>query len=303
VKVDVVVVTFNSGVMIGRCLESLTAQSHQPAIYVVDNASSDGTAENVRAGWPDVTVIELGQNAGFSVAMNAGAAAGSGELLVTLNDDIEVGEHFIARALEPFADERVGMVATVTTAPGSGLLDSFGIEVDRTLVAYNRQAGEVEPSAAGVVAAPMGGAGVFRREAFESVGGFEERFFSYGEDLDLGLRIANAGWELALAPDARAVHLGGATWGRFPDEKARRAAFGRGFILRRFGVLFGSSAPRALLIELASIGFALVRRRSTATLKARVSGWRAAGRKRFPVPADRVEREITLREQLRRMRG
>jgi N-acetylglucosaminyl-diphospho-decaprenol L-rhamnosyltransferase len=303
-SVDIVIVTFNSGERILRCLEHLGAQTASHSICVVDNDSQDGTVERIARFHPGVRIVRMGRNAGFSAAMNAGAQAGDGEIVVTLNDDIEAAPTFVEAITAPFeGDPAVGMVAALTTIPGRDLVDSLGIEVDATLTAYNRLSGRPIGSVGGAVAAPMGGCGAYRRTAFEAVGGFDERFFSYGEDLDLGLRIRAAGWRLAAAPEARAVHLGGATWDRYPVERLRQAGFGRGLVLRRYGVLRGAAAPRALLVELLTAVHNLLTRRTFTPVRSRIAGWRAAGPARSPVDPAAIEHSISLREQIARMRG
>jgi GT2 family glycosyltransferase len=149
---------------------------------------------------------------------------------------------------------------------------------------------------------PSGGAAAYRRAAFAAVGGFDERLFGYGEDVDLGLRLRRAGWTVAAAADARGVHLGGASFGVDSPLQRELAGFARGFVLARYGVLRSRAAPRALLFEALVVGYALVRRRSLVPLSSRVRGYRAAGRERLAPPAAAIDRAIGPREALRRLR-
>jgi hypothetical protein len=111
------------------------------------------------------------------------------------------------------------------------------------------------------------------------------------------------GWRAGAAPDARGTHLGGATTGVDSPVQRQLAGFGRGFLLRRFGVLRSAAAPRALLFELLIVVFGAVRHRTLVPLTARIAGWRAAGLSpRLAIPAGVVDRSITAREQLRRAR-
>jgi GT2 family glycosyltransferase len=135
------------------------------------------------------------------------------------------------------------------------------------------------------------------------VGGFDPRFFVYSEDLDLALRLRIAGWRAAAAPEARGVHLGGATTGVDSPFQRQHAGFGRAFVLRRYGVLHGRYGLRALLTELATVAYGVAVSRSLVPLTARVEGWRSAGSgPRLRVPEDAVDERITWRESLRRLR-
>jgi N-acetylglucosaminyl-diphospho-decaprenol L-rhamnosyltransferase len=302
VTADVVVVTWRSGERVLRCLERLGEQDTPHATWVVDNASGDGTVEAIRRRFPDLHVLELEENAGFGRAVNAGAALGSADGVVLVNDDVELERGGLAALLEPFEDPGVGMVAGLTTIPGSGLVDGFGIELDVTLAAYNRLRRRPADGSPGLLLGPSGGLAAYRRSAFEQAGGFDERLFAYGEDVDLALRLRGAGWEAAAAPGARGTHLGGASVG--VDSPAQRflAGFSRAFLLRRYGVLRGRHAPRALAIEALVVAAGVIRGRTLAHVRGRVAGWRAARGERLAVPPGSVDRGITAREALRRLR-
>jgi hypothetical protein len=149
---------------------------------------------------------------------------------------------------------------------------------------------------------PSGGAAAYRRTAYEQAGGFDPALFAYGEDVDLGLRLRAAGWRAAAAPDARAVHLGGATAGIDSPLQRELAGFARGFLLRRYGILRSPAAGRALLVEALVVGWGLVRHRTLVPLGSRVRGWRAGARGgQRPLPAGTIDETISLRESLRRL--
>ena len=234
---DVVVVTWHSGERVLACLDRLEAQEPPHQTWVIDNASGDGTVELVRTRHPEVKVLELERNVGFGAAVNAGAARGSGEAIVLVNDDVELEPGALAALLARLADPEVGMVAGLTTFPGSGLVDGFGIEADVTLAAYNRLRKRLPSQPSGVLLGPSGGLAAYRRSAFEQAGGFDERLFAYGEDVDLALRLRALGWRAAEAPGARGVHLGGASVGRDSPRQRWLAGFARAFLMRRYGVL------------------------------------------------------------------
>jgi GT2 family glycosyltransferase len=298
VTADVVIPTFNGRDMLARCLRALAGE---PAtVIVVDNASDDGTAELVAREFPGVVLVQLESNAGFGRAVNAGAAAGDGEAIVLVNNDVIVEEGFVSAIVAPLAEPRVGMVAGLTTIPGSGETDGFGIELDRALVPYNRGR---RGAPLGRLAMPSGGAAAYRREAFEAARGFDPTLFAYAEDVDLGLRLRAAGWEAVAAEAAGGVHLGGATVGVDSLWQRELAGFGRGFLLRRWGVLASRAGARALLVEALVVGWGLARHRTTVPLTARLRGWSAAGPGRRRLPVGVVDSSIGLAETLRRLAG
>jgi GT2 family glycosyltransferase len=304
VTADVVVVTWNGRDVLASCLEHLARQSRQHAVIVVDNGSTDGTAEMVRDRFPDVRLVALPDNRGFGAGVAAGVAAGDGEAIVLVNDDLDVEPGFVEAIVAPLeADDGVGMVAGLTTIPGAELVDGFGIELDVTLAAYNRLRRRPPDAQPGILAMPSGGAAAYRRSAFEAAGGFDPALFAYGEDVDLGLRLRAAGWRAAAAPGARGVHLGGATVGVDSPRQRHLAGFARAFVLRRYGVLRSAAGPRALLVEALVVGWGLVRWRTAVPLRARVAGWRAGGRRRVAVDPAAIDRTITLGEALRRLRA
>ena len=301
---DVVVVNWNGRDVLASCLEHLTRQTREYTLIVVDNGSDDGSVEMVRERFPQARLIELKENRGFGAAVGAAVDAGDGEVIVLVNNDVDVESGFVEAIVAPFErDPQVGMVAGLTTIPGSDLVDGFGIELDVTLAAYNRLRRQLPDERVGVLAMPSGGAAAYRRTAFEAAGGFEPALFAYGEDLDLGLRLQAAGWRAAAAADARGVHLGGASVGVDSPRQRYLAGFARGFVLRRYGVLRSAAAPRALLVEALVVAWGLARHRTAIPLRARLDGWRAARGRRLPAQASAIDRSISLREALRRLRS
>ena len=206
---SVIVVNWNAGPALLDCLASVGAAGGTETI-LVDNASTDGSIAAVRQRHPDVHIIETGSNLGFAAGANRGAQAARGDVLVFLNPD--------ARA-EP------GAIATLadalTTTPGAGiagggLVDAAGrwqpgaarfhpvahLLLDTTpgrLAARARRTPHVVDWVYGTFMA-------VRRDAFRQLGGFDESYFLYGEDLDLCHRAAAIGLRTIHVPDARAVH-------------------------------------------------------------------------------------------------
>jgi len=306
-SIDVVIPAWNGWELTRRCLAHLRKQTVAHTIIVCDNGSSDGTPEHIKASFSHVRLIELGLNVGFAAACNRGAHLGQGDIVVLLNNDVECRPDFLECLVRPFGhSEGVGSVASLLLQPGEARIESFGLVVDSTLAAYprlrNRPIEEVGSTTPTVLAGPSGAAGAYRRDAWQGVGGLDEAVFSYGEDADLALRLRAAGWAAATASDAVALHIGSATAGTRSEWQRYQGGFGRGYFLRRYGVLRGRQGPRAVFTEaIAVAGDALVYSHDLAALRGRLAGWRAAGGKprNARPPLDVIDTSITLAESLR----
>ena len=306
--IDVVVPTYDGWEILRSCLDHLREQTAQHRVIVVDDASSDGTVERVAAEYPEVELVALPENRGFSRAVNAGIAAGAGEIVVLLNNDVECRPEFVERITAPLAaDPALGSVAALLLQRDGRTVDNLGLEIDYTLAGFPRHWGEPADNGAlggtdGLLG-PVGGAGAYRREALETVGALDEAIFGYGEDLDLALRLRAGGWGCAVAPDAVGLHLGSATFGAHSSRQVFHRGWSRAYLLRKYGM---ARHPRALLragfSEAGSVGWQLVRTRDAAGLRGRIAGWRA-GKPQLTVPEGAVNRRIGLMETLRRRRS
>ena len=297
---------YNGWHLTERCLEHLRLQTLSHTVIVCDNGSSDGTAKHLRTAFPEVQVVELGVNLGFAAACNRGVRAGKGDFVVLLNNDVECSAEFLNRLVAPLRDDdSLGSVAALLLKPGEDRIESFGLAVDPTLAGYPRlrglPAGQAQATHP-VLVGPSGAAGAYRREAWEAVGGLDEGVFSYGEDVDLALRLRGAGWSTAGAADAVSVHLGSATAGARSPSQRYHGGFARGYFLRRYGILRSRVGVRVAATEaVVVLGDALMFSHDLAALRGRVAGWRAAGglpRHRRP-PDDAIDDDITFVKSLR----
>ena len=307
-QIDVVMPVFNHYDLTTRCLTLLREQTAPHRVIVVDDGSTDGTPERLGADWPEVSVVSLGGNQGFSKACNRGVREGSGEIVVLLNNDVDCRPDFLERLTSPLEDQAVGSVAALMLQPGGERIDSIGLAADVTLAGFPR--GQGKPLARArdafpTLAGPSGTAAAYRRLAWEEVGGLDETIFAYMEDFDLALRLRIAGWRSVSAPNAVGIHLGSATYGHRSPEQRRHGGFARGYLLRRYGVLRGRTAPRTLTTEAIVVLGDLAISHDLAALRGRLAGWRAAGhRPRSPrPPAEAIEAAIGLRESLALRRG
>ena len=308
-RVEVLIPNWNRVDLLHDVLDSLAAQSTPPSICVVDNGSTDGSTEMVERDFPQVRILRLGRNLGFGRALNRGVETGSSELLIFLNNDTRAAPDFVERLVATHDRTGAEMVAgCLRRADGS--VDSFGIELDATMAAYDAGWGEpygdprhraVEPLA------PSGGAALFTREAFEAVGGFDERIFAYFEDVDLGIRMRMRGYRCAVAYDATALHRGSDTLGSGSRAKNKMIAASRGYMLWKWG----ANMPRTARIRgavtdaVVYCGQAVIDR-NTGALAGRLDGRRARRRlsrpRRDPGFASVPIPPLSFREGLRRRR-
>jgi N-acetylglucosaminyl-diphospho-decaprenol L-rhamnosyltransferase len=309
ISIDVVVPAYNRFDLTSSCLVHLAAQTVEHRVIVVDNGSTDETRTALRRDWPDVTVVELDYNHPFTQAVNLGVAAGRGDHVVLLNNDVDLRPDCLEHLVGPLdRDPGVGSVAAALLAVGEQTIDSVGVTTDVTLAGFPRLQGLAPEHARDphpVLTGPEGTAAAYRRIAWEDLGGLDEAIQAYMEILDLAWRLRVAGWETTCAPEAIGVHLGSATFGRGSARQRRLAAFSRGYLLRRYGVLRGRFAPRALLTETLVVSADTVLSRDLNALRGRVAGWRAAGgMARHPrPPAQAIDPTISLRDSLALRRG
>ncbi len=268
----------NGSLRLAPLLESLRGQTRPASVVVVDNGSTDDSAELLRTDFPEVELIELGENLGFGPALNRAVAATEGDPVILLNNDVVCEPQLVEAMLERAG--RAEMVAGILVQERDpGLIDSAGVIADRTLMGFDYLHGEPRGSAACAAAplGPTGGAALYSRAAFDAVGGFDERIFLYYEDLDLALRLRAAGTSCELAGEAVAVHAYSQTLGAASGRKYGFTGWSRGYMLRRYGVMGRPGAAlRVLAAEGAICAGQALGDRTVAGLRGRLRGWRDA---------------------------
>ncbi len=308
-SVDVVIVAYGRYELTDSCLRHLQEQTLPHQVILVDNGSTDDTRARVASEWPEVHLESFDRNCGFAEACNRGVSAASGEIVVLLNNDVDVRPDFLERLLAPLeSDPTVGSVAALMLQPGEELIDSAGLVTDAVLASFPRLQGQVVGLARSerpVLVGPAGTAAAYRRSAWDQVGGLDEAMFAYMEDFELALRLRAAGWQTTLASDAVGVHLGSATHGHRSAWQRRHGGFGRGYVLRRYGLLRGRTAPRTVATEIVVVLVDLLVSRDLAALSGRLSGWKAAkdAPRRSSPPVEATDRTITFTDSLAMRRG
>jgi GT2 family glycosyltransferase len=222
-RASVIIPTWNGYDLLRDALDSLRRQTFTDAeIIVVDNGSSDGTSELIAVEYPEVRVIQLAENRGFAVAVNEGIRASSGEVVVLMNNDTIAEPGWLKALVETMslAPDIAACASRMLIASAPDRIDSAG---DR-MGLFASAVGHGEPdgprfTVAREVLTASAGAAAYRRSALDEVGLFDERFFAYFEDVDLGLRLRLAGYRCMYAPEARILHVGSATASRIPEIK------------------------------------------------------------------------------------
>lgn len=284
-SIDVVVPVHGKWAVTESCLRHLARQTVPHRVVVVDDLSPDDTLDRLREH-PEVHVVAMERNVGFGRACNAGIRAGTGDVVVLVNNDVDAEPDMLEALVAPFVvDASLGSAAPMLLRP-DGRVDAFGICADPTLAGFVREQG-VDPADAQTdeprILGPYGAVAAYRREALDAVGLFDDGIFMYGEELDLALRLSGAGWGSVGVPEARGVHLGGATAGRGSARQRELGGFGRGYLLRAYRVLRTRWAVRAVVTEVAVCLGDLLLSRDLAATRGRLAGWRA-GRSAGPRP-------------------
>lgn len=222
----VIIPNWNGRRWLPGCIASLAAQQLPPAeVIVVDNGSADGSLEYLAAEHPSVRVLALAHNKGFAYAANRGIEAAGTEAVALINTDIELDRDWLAR-----------MTATLDAHPASAAVACKMVALAEPAEIYDagdilRRDGACEQrgrfmrdvgsyDTPGEVFGACAGAALYRREAVLSVGGFDERFFAYLEDVDLALRLRLSGWSCRYEP-AVARHAGEGSSHKLPGGHRR----------------------------------------------------------------------------------
>jgi len=216
--VSVIIVSYQSGPTLESCLDRLAAQTFRDfETILIDNASTDGAPQAAAKAHPWVDFVEAGANLGFAAGNNFAARRARGRWLVLLNPDAYAEPQWLAELMAGV--ERHPSVKSFASlqlsADEPGLLDGAGDNVTSAGIpfrgGYGRKAPAVLPE--GEVFSACGAAMLIDRELFLAVGGFDERYFCYCEDVDLGYRLRLYDYPTLLLPKAKVAHVGSASTG------------------------------------------------------------------------------------------
>lgn len=265
--VRVVVVTLSPGEHLAALLDSLPdACAHSYEVVLADNGSSDGSPESA-ADRPEVTLVRTGGNVGYGRAANLGARGAETEFLLICNPDL---------VLEPRSVDH--LIEAAQAHPDEGAFGPAILEVDGTLYPSARQRPTLGSGIGHGVLGPVwpgnpwtrayhadrdetqrvagwlsGACLLVRTTAWRQVGGFDPRYFMYFEDVDLGDRLARAGWPSRYVPDARVTHVGGTTTARSPlsMQRVHHASAAR-YVADRYPAPVAAAVRAGLAVRLAA---------------------------------------------------
>jgi len=225
-RVAAVIPTWNRRDLLATLLQSLSAQTCPLAeIIVVDNGSEDDSAE--LAARARARVLRMGRNLGFAAAVNRGIEAADAEWVAILNNDVTMEPDWLAKLLAAAQEDVWFATGKILQAANCRLVDGTFDEISRGACASRCGSGKPDGpawnQARRIRVAPMTAA-IFRRQLFRDLGGLDETFGSYMEDVDFGLRCALAGRPGLFVPSAVTYHRGSATLGEWNKDTVWRIA-------------------------------------------------------------------------------
>jgi GT2 family glycosyltransferase len=220
-KVSIIVVNWNGERFLKDCLSALSNQSYaNREIILVDNGSSDNSVGLTRNNFPQVKVVGLTENKGFTGGNAAGLEVAQGAYIALVNNDTRADERWLESLLKPMLlDHTIGICASKLIIAGAECIDSAGDGMTSAGVGFNRghRAHLASYSSLEPVFAACAAGALYRRKMIDEIGFLDEDFFLYGEDVDLSFRAQLAGWKCVYVPNAIMHHKGNATSVRLSD--------------------------------------------------------------------------------------
>ncbi|GAM11019.1 N-acetylglucosaminyl-diphospho-decaprenol L-rhamnosyltransferase [Geobacter sp. OR-1] len=225
-RVSIIIVNWNGRHHLAECLDSISVQTFRGVeVVLVDNGSTDGSVSFVRERYPWVKLVGLSENTGFATGNNRGLEQSVGEYLVTLNNDTKAEPNWLAE-LVAVADAHpgVGMVGCrICSFADPDIVDSLGFGICRDGMSRGlfrrRRYSLLNMGSVEEILVPSACAALYRRAMIDEIGFFDDDFFAYAEDTDLGLRGRFAGWGALLATQAVVLHKYSRTGGAFSPLK------------------------------------------------------------------------------------
>lgn len=229
-KVTIIIPNYNGKKFMKDCMEALEKQADQNFhVILVDNGSTDGSLEFVKEHYPELELIALGSNYGFSRAVNEGIRAAKTPYVILLNNDTKVRPGYVKALVRMMDDhpEAFSVSAKMIQMHDPELIDDAGDQY--TVLGWAFQRGVAHSvkryrKTARIFSA-CAGAAIYRRQVFDEIGYFDEKHFAYLEDLDVGYRARIFGWQNLYCPDAQVEHVGSGTSGsKYNAFKVKLAA-------------------------------------------------------------------------------
>jgi len=216
--VSVIIVNYNGQKLLENCFESLSKVTYSNfETILVDNNSKDNSIQYVKENFPETIIIKLEKNYGFAYPNNVGAKNAKGEMLLFLNNDTTVDPKFIDSLVNTMDnDPKIAICQSMLLKP-NGDVDSSGDFIDTMGVAYSSKEKVTKNRA---ILSARGAAMMIRKNIFNQLGGFDEKFYLSFEDVDLGWRTWILGYKVVVVPESIVYHLGGTTTDKMIPEIA-----------------------------------------------------------------------------------
>lgn len=300
-KVSVVIVNWNGGDLLQRCVTDLCAQSYQPhEIIVVDNASSDGSGHAIEQAFPQVKVIHAGSNLGFAAGNNLAVklAAPDSEWIALLNPDAFPEPDWLKALVDAAVAQPEFAIfgSRLMDANTRTLLDGVGDAYHVSGLVWREAHGQpLQPSflERREIFSTCAAAGLYQRDVFDAIGGFDEDYFCYVEDIDLGFRYQLLGHRCLYVPESVANHIGSALTGKRSDFSVyyghRNLVWT--FVKNMPGILFWLCLPLHLLLNLITVAYFIKAGQGKVILRAKrdaLYGLPDTWRKRRAIQSQRV---------------
>lgn len=295
-EASVVIVTWNGLRHLERCLPALRDQNGVTfETIVVDNGSTDGTAEWVAETYPQIVLERLDSNHGFAAANNVGFGLARADLIATLNNDAVPDSDWL-RSLVQAAHEHPeagSFGSRIVLDRDPNIIDSAGVVTDVLGIAWDRHNAElVGVDGAGEIFGACAGAALYRKVLLDETCGFDASFFAYLEDVDLAWRARWLGWTARYVPEARVVHAHSATGTEESPFKMFHLGRNKVWTIAKNHPLKALLIYGPLLVayDLASLPITMARQRNLAALHGRLAGLLLLGpvlRQRKQVAASR----------------
>ena len=214
-KVSIIVVNWNGERFLKDCLGALTCQSHPNyEIVLVDNGSGDASVQLTRENFPQVKIVALSDNKGFTGGNAAGLEVVQGAYIALVNNDARPEETWLEKLIEPMLrDYTVGICASKLIFENTRAVNSAGDGLTTAGVGFNRGLGAdaMNFNESEWVFGACGAAVLYRRRMLDEIGFLDDDFFLYDEDTDLNFRAQLTGWKCRYVPAAVAYHVANAT--------------------------------------------------------------------------------------------
>jgi hypothetical protein len=245
-NICVVIPNWNGKELLKPCLDSVMAQKQPCEVIIVDNGSTDGSAEYLKKHFPGAKVIELDKNYGFAGGVNAGikvAMKDGADFIALLNNDAVAEPDWLGNLLETAEKHpQVGIVTSKILRKDKKHLDSTGDFYSIWGLPFPRGRNEVDSGQYDTlteVFAGSGGASLYRAKMLDEIGLFDEDFFAYFEDVDISFRAQLAGWRVNYEPTAVVYHAVGGT-------SSKLGGFSRYHSSKNFILLYTKNMPASL---------------------------------------------------------